>query len=125
MDLERLLVNVNLAAYAAAVDNDGVTGIENSLNQMIGARFDPFGRLIPPPGSSVPIPPVPTIPDVVPSMPASVADNDPKLASLPPPGFAMRTLKWTRLEELQSLMHREGPALEAQALVAAHDCDGV
>ncbi len=41
MDLERLLVNVNVAAYAAAVDNDGVTGIENSLNQMVGARRVP------------------------------------------------------------------------------------
>jgi len=125
MDLERTLVNVNLAAYALAVDNDGVTGIETSLNQMVGARFDQSGRPIAPPGGGVPVPPLPSIPDVAPSRPASVADNDPKLASSPPAGFAIRTLKWSRLDELQSLMHREGPALEAQALVAAHDCDGV
>ncbi len=125
MDLERLMVNVNVAAYAAAVDNDGMTGIESSLNQMVGARFDQSGRPIPPPGESVPVPPVPSIPDVDPSMPASIAENDPRLASSAPPAFAMRSLKWTHLDEMQSLMHRAGPALEAQALIAAHDCDGV
>jgi len=123
VDLERTLVNVNVAAYAASVDNDGVTGIENSLGQMVGARFDSTGQPIPPEGE--PAPALPNIPDVQPSMPASVAESDPKLASSAPPAFSMRTLKWSRLDELQSLMHREGPALEAQALIAAHDCDGI
>jgi len=125
VDLERTLVNANVAAYAASVDNDGITGIENSLDQMAGSRFDANGRPIPPEGASVPLAAVPNIPDVQPSMPASVAENDPKLASSSPPAFAMRSLKWTRFDELQALMHREGPALESQALVAAHDCDGV
>ena len=125
IDLERLLVNVNIAAYASVVDNDGVTGIESSLNQMVSTRNDVNGKPLPPPGSLVPLPPAPNIPDTAPSVPASVADNDPKLASVAPAAFAMRSLKWSRLDELQSLMHREGPALEAQALIAAHDCDGV
>ncbi len=125
MDLERLLVNVNIAVYAAAVDNDGVTGIENSLNQMVGARTDPFASATPFPSDLAP-PKLPVIPsDASITPPPSVADKDPRLASNPPPAFAMRTLKWSRLDELQALMHREGPALEAQALIAAHDCDGI
>jgi len=108
MDLERQLVNKNVAAYAAAIDNDGVTDIENSANQIAGAPTAP-----------------PSLPDVPPAVRESMADNDANLSSTVPAGFHMRTLKWSSLGQLQNLMHREGPALEAQALIAAHDCDGV
>lgn len=125
VDIERMIANSFASAYGALVDNEGVTGIENSLNQMVGARTDPFASATPFP-SDLPPPSLPAIPsDASITPPPSVADGDAKLASNPPPGFAMRSFKWSRLDELQSLMHREGPALEAQALIAAHDCDGV
>jgi hypothetical protein len=127
IDIERMIANIYSSAYGAVVDNDGVTGIENSLNQMVGTRPDPHAPPTPPP-LDIPLPGPPDLPNesaASAAISASVADNDPKLASVPPPGFAMRSFKYTRLGELQSLLRREGPALEAQALVAAHDCDGV
>jgi hypothetical protein len=126
IDVERSIANIYSSSYGSLVDNDGVTGIENSLNQMVGARVDPHANATPPP-SGLALPSPPPIPDesAGAQMPAPVADSDPKLSSAVPPGLAMRSLKWSRLSELQTLLHREGPALEAQALVAAHDCDGV
>lgn len=126
IDIERSIANIYSSSYGALVDNDGVTGIENSLNQMVGTRLDPHAPPTPPPADMALPSPMP-IPDesAAAQMPAPVADNDPKLSASVPPGFAMRSLKWSRLSELQNLLHREGPALEAQALVAAHDCDGV
>ena len=125
VDIERMIANIYSTAYGGVVDNDGVTGIENSLNQMVGARLDLHAAATPLP-ADIPPPSLPAIPnDTALARPASVADNDPKLASVPPAGFAMRSLKWSRFSELKDLMHREGPALEAQALIAAHDCDGV
>jgi hypothetical protein len=126
VDVERLIANQYSAAYGSAVDNDGVTGIENSLTKMVGARnLNPRGDATPFPTDLAP-PSLPAIPnDTQQASAASVADSDPKLASVPPAGFAMRSLKWSRFSELRDLLHREGPALEAQALIAAHDCDGV
>ena len=126
VDIERSIANVYAASYGALVDNDGVTGIENSLNKLVGERLDPHANPTPPP-ADLAFPPPLRIPDenARVDVPAAVADNDPKLTSTVPPGLAMRSLKWSRLSELQSLLHREGPALEAQALIAAHDCDGV
>jgi hypothetical protein len=127
VDIERMIANIYSSAYGAVVDNDGVTGIEKSLNQMVGTRPDSHAPATPPP-LDIPLPGPPDLPNesaASAAIPASVADNDPKLASVSPAGFAMRSFKYTRLEELQSLLHREGPALEAQALVAAHDCDGI
>ncbi len=124
VDIERMLANIYSTAYGATVDNDGVTGIENSLNQMVGARLDLHAGATPFP-ADIPPPLLPAIPNDAQPRLASVADNDPKLASAPPAGFAMRSLKWSRFSELRDLLHREGPALEAQALIAAHDCDGV
>lgn len=108
MDLERQLVNKNVAAYAAAIDNDGVKDIENGTNPIAGAPAAAAG-----------------IPEVTPAVRDSMADNDANLSSTVPAGFRMRSLKWSSVDQLQSLMHREGPALESQALIAAHDCDGV
>lgn len=133
VDIERIIANTYSSAYGALVDNDGVTGIENSLHQMVGERPLPHSRATPLP-ADIALPALPDLPDdsAAPAMPPSVADNDPKLSNVIPPGFSLRTLKWSRapssaerLSELQSLLHREGPALEAQALIAAHDCDGV
>ncbi len=127
VDIERMIANIYSSAYGTVVDNDGVTGIENSLHQMVGTRPDPHGPPTPPP-TDIALPAPPDLPNesaAAAAVPALVADNDPKLASAPPAGFAMRSFKYTRLSELQSLLHREGPALEAQALIAAHDCDGV
>jgi hypothetical protein len=127
VDIERTIANIYSGAYGAVVDNDGVTGIENSLHQMVGTPLDPHARATPPP-TDIALPPPPDLPNesaASAAIPASVADTDPKLAGAPPAGFAMRSFKYTGLSELQSLLHREGPALEAQALIAAHDCDGV
>lgn len=125
IDIERLIANNYSAAYGAAVDNDGITGIENSLNQMVGARtLTPQGGATPLPTDLAP-PSMPEIPNDAQARPASAADSDPRLASAAPAGFTMRSLKWSRLWELKDLLHREGPALEAQALIAAHDCDGI
>ena len=127
VDIERMIANIYSTAYGALVDNDGVTGIENSLNQMVGERPDPHAPPTPPPADiALAAPPdLPNESAAPGTIPASIADNDPKLAGTPPPGFAMRSFKYTRLSELQSLLHREGPALQTQALIAAHDCDGV
>ncbi|HET9393912.1 MAG TPA: hypothetical protein VFO29_10410 [Candidatus Rubrimentiphilum sp.] len=125
VDIERLIANNYSAAYGAAVDNDGVTGIENSLNKMVGApNLNPQASPTPFPTDLTP-PSLPEIPNDAQPKPASVADNDPKLASSAPANLRMRTLKWSALWELKDLLHHEGPALEAQALIAAHDCDGV
>ncbi|HEX5274775.1 MAG TPA: hypothetical protein VFW34_05810 [Candidatus Rubrimentiphilum sp.] len=125
--IERMVANMYSSAYGAVVDNDGVTGIENSLNQMVGTPLDPHAPATPPPADiALPAPPdLPNEAGASAAIPWNVADSDPKLASMPPAGFAMRSFKYSRLSELQSLLHREGPALEAQALIAAHDCDGV
>jgi hypothetical protein len=127
VDIERMIANIYSTAYGTLVDNDGVTGIENSLNQMVGTRPDPHAPSTPPPADiALPAPPdLPNEAAALPAIPSKAADNDPKLANTTPAGFAMRSFKYTRLSELQSLLHREGPALEAQALIAAHDCDGL
>lgn len=126
VDIERSIANIYSQSYGALVDNDGITGIENSLNRLVGEPTDPHANPTPPP-SDLPLPSPMPVPDesAAVQMPAAVADNDPKLTSTVPPGFAMRSLKWSRLSELQTLLHREGPALEAQTLIAARDCDGV
>lgn len=125
VDLLRVMDNEHLAATAAVVDNDAVTGIESSLDRLVGERQDVRGPPPPLPSDIVPFSTSGPGPDVpVGLAPPVAADNDPKLASSSPPGFAMRSLKWSRPAELQDLMQREGPALEAQALIAAHDCDG-
>jgi hypothetical protein len=127
VDIERMIANVYSSAYGALVDNDGVTGIENSLNQMVGTPADPHAPPTPPP-ADIALAAPPDLPNEAASsaaIPTGVADNDPKLASVPPAGFAMRSFKYSRLSELRSLLKREGPALQAQALIAAHDCDGV
>jgi hypothetical protein len=126
VDLERVAINYSLATYAAMVDNDSVSGIENGLNTMVGERPDEHGTPPSLPTDIVPFAtPAPSPNPLEPVQRATAPDTDRRLASSPPPAFAMRSLKWTRPPELQTLMQREGPALEAQALIAAHDCDGV
>ncbi len=127
VDLQRTLANNDLAAYAAFVDNTDVNGIQNSLNQLAGERADPHPGATPLPSDIVPFGtggPGPSQPVATSPPPRLAADSDPRLSSVPPPGFAMRSLKWSRRGELTSLMNREGPALAAQALIAARDCDG-
>ena len=127
VDIERTIANGYAGAYGSVVDNEGVTGIENSLNQMVGTRADPHAPATPRPADiALPAPPdLPNEDAASAAIPSRAADNDPKLTSTPPAGFAMRSFKYTGLSELQNLLRREGPALEAQALIAAHDCDGV
>lgn len=126
VDLERVAVNYSIATYAAIVDNDSVSGIVNDLNTMVGERPDLHGTPQPLPTDIVPFATPAPAPDLLETVqPATAPDTDRRLASTPPAGFSMRSLKWARPLELQTLMHREGPALEAQALIAARDCDGV
>ena len=112
VDIERAIANQYAGAYGAIIDNDQVKEIASGLDSFAGSS-----RAAGPPE---------TPPAVLPlEGGAPDADSDPRLSSLPPGGLVMRTLKYAPLSGLQSLLRREGPALEAQALVAAHDCDGV
>ena len=123
VDLQRASADRYAEVYGTIVDNYGTDVLQHvseafgSSPPMIGPVTQGVDTM---PNAATPAPP----PQFYSPLPSVPADYDPKLASSPPPEISARALKYYRLTQLNAAMMNQGRNLIAQALIAAHDCDG-